>query len=108
MASKAALLRFAEALADEASDAGIVVLAISPGLVRTAMTTRVFGDLRDDPDRWSPPSLTAELVEFIDSGALDRLSGRHVHAVRDDWRTLPARIDEIVASDSHALRVVED
>jgi hypothetical protein len=54
---------------------------------------------------WSPPELAAELIAFLDTGALDRLSGRYIHAAEDDWRSLSERVDEIIAGDGHTLRL---
>lgn len=47
----------------------------------------------------------ADLIEFIDTGALDGLSGRYIHAARDDWRALPGRISEILEADRMSQRV---
>jgi 3-oxoacyl-[acyl-carrier protein] reductase len=105
MASKAAIMRFTEALATEAAADGIAVFAISPGTVKTEMTAEVFAALWDEPGLWSPPELAAELIAFLDTGALDSLSGRCIHAAIDDWRTLPDRIEEILEGDRHALRL---
>ncbi|MEA2661445.1 MAG: hypothetical protein QOH08_1017 [Chloroflexota bacterium] len=105
MASKAALVRFTEALAAETDADGIAVFAISPGTVKTEMTADLFAELWDEPGIWSPPELAADLVAFLDTGALDRLSGRYIHAAIDDWRSLPDRIDEILEGDRHALRI---
>jgi 3-oxoacyl-[acyl-carrier protein] reductase len=105
MASKAALVRFTEALAGELRADGISLFAISPGMVKTDMTAGVFDFLWDEADVWSPPELAAELVAFLDTGALDRLSGRYLHAAADDWRGMADRVDEILADDAHALRL---
>ena len=105
MASKAAVVRFTEAFAAEAKPFGVRVFAISPGTVKTEMTVEVFADEWDDPELWSPPELTAELVELIASGALDELSGRYIHARTDDWRALAERAPEILAHDLHSLRL---
>ena len=79
--------------------------AISPGTVKTDMTAEIFAADWDDPHLWSSPELTADLVEFIDSGALDAFSGRYLHAARDDWRALPDRAAAIRSEDLHTLRV---
>lgn len=105
MASKAALTRFAEALAAETAPHGVRVFAVSPGMVWTQMTREVFADWPHE-DTWSPPELTADLVGFIATGALDRLSGRYLHARNEDWRSLPARADEVLADDLLALRLL--
>ena len=108
MASKAALIRFTEAVAAESAASGVTAFALSPGMVKTDMTAAIFADEWDEPDLWSSPALTADLIELIGTGALDRLTGRYVHAANDDWRTLAARADEILADDLHALRVRTD
>lgn len=104
MASKAALVRWTEALAHEAKPFGVSVFAISPGMVWTEMTRDTFADWPHE-HTWSRPELTAELVAFIASGALDRLSGRYVHARADDWRSLPDHASAILADDRLALRL---
>ena len=105
MASKAAVMRFTDALATETAADGISVFAISPGTVKTEMTAGLFAALWDEPGIWSPPELAAELIAFLDTGALDGLSGRYIHAANDDWRSFPDRIDEILEPDELALRL---
>jgi NAD(P)-dependent dehydrogenase (short-subunit alcohol dehydrogenase family) len=105
MASKAAVVRFTEALAAEARPAGVQVFAISPGTVKTEMTATTFADQWDEDGFWSRPESTADLIEFIASGALDRLSGRYIHATADDWQALAARDAEILERDLLALRL---
>ncbi len=105
MASKAAVIRFTEALAAEARPGGVSVFAVSPGTVRTDLTAALFPESWDDPGHWASPELGAELIAAIASGALDALSGRYIHATADDWRELAARSDEIVARDLHVVRL---
>ena len=69
------------------------------------MTATTFADQWDDADFWSPPEPTADLIEFIASGALDELSGRYIHATADDWRALAGRGAEILEHDLLALRL---
>ncbi len=107
MASKAALVRMTEALAAEARGEGVSVFAISPGMVKTSMTEQVFEDIWDEPGLWAAPDVTADLVAFLGSGALDAISGRYIHAVNDDWKTMPNRVAEIRADDLNALRLRE-
>jgi NAD(P)-dependent dehydrogenase (short-subunit alcohol dehydrogenase family) len=107
LASKAALVRLTEALASEARAGGVSVFAISPGMVKTAMSEPVFADLWDAPEVWASPDVTADLVAFLATGALDPISGRYIHAVADDWRAMPDRIEEIRALDLNAVRLRE-
>jgi 3-oxoacyl-[acyl-carrier protein] reductase len=98
-ASKAAVHRFSETLANQLSGR-IPVFSISPGLVKTRMT-EPFGD--DAP--WTPPELAPQLVRALASGRLDALAGRYLHAEHDDVDALAARIDEILEDDLNAIRL---
>ena len=99
-ASKAAAGRFGETLAAQL-EGRIPVFTISPGLVRTEMTSGHFSD--DAP--WTPPELAPKLVVALASGRADRLSGRYIHAEHDDIDDLIARADEIVENDLNVLRL---
>jgi len=99
-ASKAAVGRFGETLANQLAGR-IPVFTISPGLVRTEMTSGHFSD--DAP--WTPPELAPRLVVALASGRADRLTGRYIHAEHDDIEDLIARADEIVENDLNALRL---
>jgi 3-oxoacyl-[acyl-carrier protein] reductase len=99
-ASKAAVHRFSETLANQLKDRGISVFSISPGLVRTRMTED-FGD--EAP--WTPPELAPKLVRALASGRLDDLAGRYLHAEHDDVDDLASRLDEILENDLNAIRL---
>jgi 3-oxoacyl-[acyl-carrier protein] reductase len=98
-ASKAAVCRYGETLANELAGR-IPVFFFSPGLVRTEMTAS-FPD--DAP--WTPPELAPELVCKLATGRYDALAGRYVHAEHDDLDDLLARIDEIRERDLNAIRL---
>src|SRR5207248_256783 len=83
-ASKAAVGRFAEFLADEVAPSGVAVFLISPGLVETDMTASRF----PKDVRWTPPELAPRLVRVLASGRADRLAGRFLHAEHDDIEQL--------------------
>jgi 3-oxoacyl-[acyl-carrier protein] reductase len=99
-ASKAALGRFGELLAGQVANHGIAVFVISPGLVRTDMTSG-FGDNLP----WTPPELAPRLVRVLASGRADQLAGRYIHAEHDDIEDLIARADEISERDLNAIRL---
>jgi 3-oxoacyl-[acyl-carrier protein] reductase len=99
-ASKAAVCRYGETLANELRGR-IPVFVISPGLVKTAMTGDAFSD--DAP--WTPPDLAPELVRVLASGRADALAGRYIHAEHDDIEDLIARADEIERQDLNAIRL---
>jgi short-subunit dehydrogenase len=98
-ASKAAVARYGETLDNELGGR-IPVFFISPGLVRTEMTSE-FPD--DAP--WTPPELAPELVRKLASGRYDALAGRYIHAEHDDADDLLARIDVIRERDLNAIRL---
>jgi 3-oxoacyl-[acyl-carrier protein] reductase len=100
-ASKAAVNRYAETLANELEPHGIPVFPISPGLVKTAMTEGIFPE--DAP--WTPPELAPRLVRVLASGRADELSGRYLHAEHDDIEDLIRRADEVVENDLNAIRL---
>jgi len=114
--SKAGLLRFAECVADTLRGTGVLVFAMDPGLVRTAMTERQLESeagrkyLVDLPRLFEsridvPPTLAARLSVEIGSGRFDRLAGRMLMAARGDLDLEASAVEAIVASDLRALRV---
>ena len=99
-ASKAAVCRYGETLANELAGR-IPVFFFSPGLVRTEMTDGRFGE--DAP--WTPPELAAELVRKLATGRYDSLAGRFLHAEHDDVDDLLARSQEIEEEDLNSIRL---
>jgi 3-oxoacyl-[acyl-carrier protein] reductase len=116
-ASKAAVVRFTETLAEEVRGSGIDVNAIAPG----ALNTRLLGEvLAAGPDRvgrefydralrqrdegGTPPDKGARLAVFLASADSDGITGRLLSAVWDDWAGLPARQKELDRSDIYTLR----
>ena len=99
-ASKAAVCRYGETLANELRGR-IPVFYFSPGLVRTEMSSEDFGD--DAP--WTPPELAPRLVRVLASGRADALAGRYLHAEHDDVEELIGRADEIAEQDLNAIRL---
>jgi 3-oxoacyl-[acyl-carrier protein] reductase len=116
-ASKAAVVRFTETLAEETRGAGIDVNAIAPG----ALNTRLMDDLiAAGPEKvgqsffdkmtktrdtgGTPLDKGAELTVFLASVASDGITGRLLSAVWDDWANLPEKKDELVSGDIYTLR----
>ncbi|HEX9351199.1 MAG TPA: SDR family NAD(P)-dependent oxidoreductase [Gaiellaceae bacterium] len=98
-ASKAAVCRYGETLANELRGR-IQVFFFSPGLVKTEMTSRA-----GDNAPWTPPELAPQLVRVLASGRADALAGRYIHAEHDDIEDLIARADEIERDDLNAIRL---
>jgi 3-oxoacyl-[acyl-carrier protein] reductase len=99
-ASKAAVHRFSEVLAASLTPQSVFVFSISPGLVRTSMTSWL-GD--DAP--WTPPECAPRLVHALATGEFDRLAGRYLHAEHDPPEQLRERIGAIVEDDLNAIRL---
>lgn len=97
--SKAAVCRYGETLANSLRDR-IPVFVISPGMVRTEMTSSFPDDLP-----WTPPECAPHLVRALASGEFDALSGRYLHAEHDPPQALRGRIDEILEYDWNAIRL---
>jgi NAD(P)-dependent dehydrogenase (short-subunit alcohol dehydrogenase family) len=116
-ASKAAIVRLTETLADELRDGRIDVNAVAPGALNTRLLEQVLtagparaGDqfyaraLKQQQDGGTDLDKGADLVVFLASAASDGITGRLLSAVWDDWRTLPERREQIAASDVYTLR----
>jgi 3-oxoacyl-[acyl-carrier protein] reductase len=98
--SKAALHRFSELLAAQLAPQGVFVFSISPGLVRTEMTSWAPEDAP-----WTPPECAPRLVAALAAGEFDALAGRYLHAEHDPPESLRGRIAEIREQDLNAIRL---
>ncbi len=111
--SKTALYRLSENLAAETRGHGVMVFAISPGLVRTAMSESALSCGEPTIEQWFrgafargeevPDEVPATLVVFLASGAGDVLSGRII-PVPGDVAQMVARAAEIKEHDLYVLR----
>lgn len=91
-ASKAALARFTSGVAAELVGTGVVVVDLSPGMVRTQMTAS-RADLARLPDHaFLPATAAAAKVVALASGRYDALHGRFIHA-KDDLDDLVRRLE---------------
>ena len=119
-AAKTAIVNMTENLAIELAGAGITVNAISPGSIHTRMWEEVrdmalaAGDLELYEKGVAVTSgggasieRAAELAVMLASDACGTLSGRLIRANLDAFEDIPARTDEIMASDAYLLRRVE-
>jgi NAD(P)-dependent dehydrogenase (short-subunit alcohol dehydrogenase family) len=116
-ASKAAVIRFMETLAEETRGDGIEVNAIAPGALNTRMLDEMLaagpkglGDaayealLEQKRGGGVPLANGAELAVFLGSAASDGISGRLLSAVWDPWRELPRHATELARTDVYTLR----
>jgi 3-oxoacyl-[acyl-carrier protein] reductase len=118
-ASKAAVVRLTETLAEEVKSHNIQVNAIAPGAVNTRMLDEVLAAGEAAGGEWAvaqqrkaqggtPAELAAELVLFLASDASGGLTGKLISAPHDDWRTWDAeRITELVDSPWYTLRRID-
>src|ERR1051325_1962711 len=97
-ASKAALVRFAECLADEVLEGNVQVNSISPGGAYTHMTDEILNAGEDRAGRREiedaeqvrvrggvPPERQIQLALFLASERSNHITGKLIH-VNDDWR----------------------
>jgi NAD(P)-dependent dehydrogenase (short-subunit alcohol dehydrogenase family) len=101
--SKAGLSRLTDSLAAALDGTGVTVLEVSPGLVRTDMTETMWGPADEQP--WNPVQRIVDVVRRFARGDLDALTGRFVHAARDDLDALLAAEKTIRERDARTLRL---
>jgi NAD(P)-dependent dehydrogenase (short-subunit alcohol dehydrogenase family) len=115
--SKAAIVRFAETIAEECRDFGIDVNSIAPGALNTRLLDDVLaaGPARVGPEFFAravrqkqeggvPLVRGAELAVFLASTASNGITGKLISAVWDRWAGWPDHLDELRKSDVYTLR----
>jgi len=115
--SKAAIVRFAETLAEELRGTGIDVNAIAPGALNTGMLNEIleagpekvgqeFYDrsVKQKSSGGVPLTRGAELAVFLASAKSNGVTGKLISAVWDNWEDWPAHILELDQSDAYTLR----
>jgi NAD(P)-dependent dehydrogenase (short-subunit alcohol dehydrogenase family) len=116
-ASKAAVVRLAETLAEEVRETGIDVNAIAPGALNTRLLDEVLEAgpekvgatfyeqaVRQKEQGGTAMELGASLCVFLASSAGDGITGKLISAVWDPWKTLPEHLDDLRDSDIYTLR----
>jgi NAD(P)-dependent dehydrogenase (short-subunit alcohol dehydrogenase family) len=119
-ASKAALIKLTETLAEETREYGVSVFSADPGLLPIGLSEAALGSragpltpegqvsgwIRDRlrSGHGTDPACALRLVLAIAAGHLDRLSGRHLTAA-DDLDALLNQIDRIEREDLLTLRL---
>lgn len=115
--SKAAIVRFAETLAEEVRSFGIDVNSIAPGALNTKMLQEVLDSgpekvgsafyekaLAQKKNGGVPLSKGADLTVFLASSASDGITGKLISALWDKWNDWPEHLDELGKSDAYTLR----
>ncbi|PRY17586.1 SDR family NAD(P)-dependent oxidoreductase [Kineococcus rhizosphaerae] len=95
-ASKAALFRLGGAIAAAGAEHGITAFELSPGVVRTAMSTSM--SQHADRTEWTDPEEVVAMVAAIASGALDAWSGRYLRVGADTPESLRAAEGRLTAN----------
>lgn len=115
-ASKAAVVRLTETLAEEVKEYHIDINAIAPGAVNTKLLDQVLEagetagrdfllkSIKQKQEGGTSPEKAAELTVFLASPKADGLTGRLVSAIWDNWQDIPRHLDEIMSSDIFTMR----
>jgi NAD(P)-dependent dehydrogenase (short-subunit alcohol dehydrogenase family) len=114
--SKSGLARFTESVNDTVADKGVLVFAMDPGLVHTAMTDYQLESaagktyLDNLPGLFDaginvPPEAAAALSVEIGTGRFDALAGRMLAAALADIHLDAETLDRIVKNDLRSLRM---
>jgi len=115
--SKAAIVRFAETLAEEVRGFGIDVNAIAPGALNTRMLEEVLmagpegvgkdfyqRSLKQKETGGASIDRAAELALFLASSHSDGITGKLISAAWDNWEEWPNHISELDKTDAFTLR----
>jgi NAD(P)-dependent dehydrogenase (short-subunit alcohol dehydrogenase family) len=116
-ASKAAVVRFAETLAEESKGDGIDVNSIAPGALNTRLLDEILEagpekvgrafyerSVKQKKEGGAPIERGAELAVFLASSLSDGISGKLISAVWDPWEHFPEHLDELKKTDIYTLR----
>jgi NAD(P)-dependent dehydrogenase (short-subunit alcohol dehydrogenase family) len=116
-ASKAAVVRFTETIAEELAASHIDVNAIAPGALNTRLLDQILEagperagegfyrrSLKQREEGGASLELAAQLALFLASTESDGISGRLISAPWDDWRNFPRYRERIQKSDVFTLR----
>jgi NAD(P)-dependent dehydrogenase (short-subunit alcohol dehydrogenase family) len=116
-ASKAAVVRFMETVAEEVREDHIDVNALAPGPLNTQMLDEVIASgpervgisvyhkaLKQKGEGGAPLERGAELAVFLGSAESDGISGKLISAIWDDWALFPKHVKEMIGTDIFTLR----
>jgi NAD(P)-dependent dehydrogenase (short-subunit alcohol dehydrogenase family) len=116
-ASKAAIVRFAETVAEECKGSGIDVNSVAPGPLNTRLLDDVLAAgpekvgkdffaraVRQKEEGGVAFAVACELIVFLASAASDGITGRLISAMWDDWRGWLSHLAELNGSDVFTLR----
>ncbi len=115
--SKAAIVRYAETLAEEVRGTGIDVNSIAPGALNTRMLDEILQagpkkvgqafyerSVKQKEIGGAPLDKGADLALFLASSASDGITAKLISAVWDDWEHWSEHLSELSSSDVYTLR----
>lgn len=118
-ASKAAIIRYAETLAEELRGSGVDVNSIAPGALNTRLLDEILeaGSEKVGEDFFQrslaqkasggvPLGDAAKLAVFLASSASNGITGKLISAIWDRWEAWPDHINELNLVDAYTLRRV--
>jgi NAD(P)-dependent dehydrogenase (short-subunit alcohol dehydrogenase family) len=116
-ASKAAIVRFAETLAEEVREDRIDVNAIAPGALNTRLLDEVLAggpervgqafyerSVKQKEQGGASLDRGAKLAVFLGSAASDGITAKLLSALWDPWETLPEHLNDLRHTDVYTLR----
>jgi NAD(P)-dependent dehydrogenase (short-subunit alcohol dehydrogenase family) len=116
-ASKAAVVRFAETLAEEVKEYGIDVNTVAPGALNTRLLDEILAagpdkvgksfyeqSLQQHAQGGTPLSMGASLCVFLASAESDGITGKLISAVWDPWDNFQSYLEDLKTTDIYTLR----
>lgn len=120
-ASKAAVVRFTETIAEECKEFNIDINAIAPGPLNTRLLEeilsagptnvgKVFFDksLKQKESGGAPLEIGAELCVYLASSESDGITGKLISAIWDNWKNFKSFKSELMCSDIYTLRRITE
>ena len=119
-ASKGAIVRFTESLAEEVKNFGTTINAITPGGVNTKFLEEVLvagpekagkdfyrRSLQRKREGGVSPDIAAGLVLYLARNDAEFISGKVISANRDDWKNFKKHAKEMASSDVYTFRRIK-
>jgi len=116
-ASKAAVVRFAETLAEELQQYNVDVNSIAPGALNTRLLDEVLAagpekvgkafyeqSLKQKDNGGAPLEVGASLCVYLGSAESDGVTGKLISAVWDPWKSFDEHMQDLKNSDIYTLR----
>lgn len=116
-ASKAAIVRFAETLAEEVREFGIDVNSLAPGALNTRLLAEVLAagpegvgqdfynrSLKQKETGGASLDRAAQACVYLAAGDSDGVTGKLISAVWDPWSELGQHLDDLRKTDIYTIR----